>query len=309
MNGRREEALALYESCRRLLADELGMAPTTRTTEIYEKIIAGDLRFDTSDQRGVRGFELKEEIGSGAYGTIYRAVQPAIGRDVAVKVIRRKYANDPEFIRRFENEAQTIARLEHPYIVPLYDYWCDPEGAYLVMRLLRGGNLLSALAGGPLPPDTAVTLLSQLASALATAHRQGIVHRDIKPANILFDEANNAYLSDFGIAKDLQQDLGLTNVGALVGTPDYVSPEQLMGQEVTLQSDQYSLGAVLYETLTGEKPFSDSPIAIRIQKHLVDPLPLVSQSHPHLPFQIDDVIQRATAKIPTDRFPDTLAMA
>ena len=309
LNGRREEALALYENCRRLLIDELGMAPTARTTAMYDKIAAGDLRFDAPEQHGVRGFELKEEIGSGAYGTIYRAVQPTIGRDVAVKVIRRKYANDPEFIRRFESEAQTIARLEHPYIVPLYDYWRDPEGAYLVMRLLRGGNLLSALAGGPLPPDTAVTLLSQLASALATAHRQGIVHRDIKPANILFDEANNAYLSDFGIAKDLGHDLGLTNVGALVGTPDYVSPEQLMGQEVTLQSDQYSLGAVLYETLTGEKPFSEEPLAIRIQKHLVEPLPLVSQTRPDLPHQIDTVIQRATAKTPTDRFPDTLTMA
>jgi DNA-binding SARP family transcriptional activator/tRNA A-37 threonylcarbamoyl transferase component Bud32 len=233
LNGRREEALALYESCRRLLAEELGMAPTVRTTAMYEKIVAGDLRFDAPEQRGVRGFELKEEIGSGAYGTIYRAVPSAIGRDVAVKVIRRRYANDPEFIRRFESEAQTIARLEHPYIVPLYDYWREPDGAYLVMRLLRGGSLLSALENGPLAPDSTVTILSQLASALTTAHRQGIVHRDIKPANILFDEANNAYLSDFGIAKDLGHDLGLTAAGAMIGTPDYISPEQLTGQEVT----------------------------------------------------------------------------
>jgi serine/threonine-protein kinase len=263
---------------------------------MYEKIVAGDLRFDAPEQRGVRGFELKEEIGSGAYGTIYRAVQSAIGRDVAVKVIRRRYANDPEFIRRFESEAQTIARLEHPYIVPLYDYWREPDGAYLVMRLLRGGSLLSALENGPLAPDSTVTILSQLASALTTAHRQGIVHRDIKPANILFDEANNAYLSDFGIAKDLGHDLGLTAAGAMIGTPDYISPEQLTGQEVTPQSDQYSLGAVLYETLTGEKPFSEAPIAIRIQKHLVEPLPFVCESRPDLPRQLDDVIQRATAK-------------
>ncbi len=309
LSGRREEALALYESCRRLLAEELGMGPSTRTTEIYRKIVAGDLRFDARTNRGVRGFELKEEIGSGAYGVIYRAVQPTIGREVAVKVIRPRYANDPEFIRRFESEAQTVARLEHPYIVPLYDYWRDPEGAYLVMRLLRGGSLLSSLESGPWQPDTAVTLLNQLASALTAAHQLGIVHRDIKPANILFDEANNAYLSDFGIAKDLASDLQLTGAGEIAGTPDYVSPEQLTGQQVTPQADQYSLGAVLYEMMTGEKPFSDSPLAIRIQKHLAEPLPLVCDSRPDLPGQIDAVIQRATAKEPTARFTDMSAMA
>ncbi|MAU00169.1 MAG: hypothetical protein CL608_23765 [Anaerolineaceae bacterium] len=309
LSGRREEALALYESCRRLLGEELGMAPTTRTSEMYRQIVAGDLRFDAPANRGVRGLELKEEIGSGAYGVIYRAVQPTIGREVAVKVIRPRYANDPEFIRRFESEAQTVARLEHPYIVPLYDYWRDPEGAYLVMRLLRGGSLLSSLENGPLQPDTAVTLLNQLASALTSAHQLGIVHRDIKPANILFDEANNAYLTDFGIAKDLASDLQLTGAGEIAGTPDYVSPEQLTGQQVTPQADQYSLGAVLYETLTGEKPFSDAPLAIRIQKHLAEPLPLVCDSRPDLPGQVDAVIQRATAKEPTARFTDMLAMA
>ncbi|MCP4362488.1 MAG: protein kinase, partial [Chloroflexi bacterium] len=169
LNGRREEAISIYNSCRQLLAEELGMAPTTQTTAMYEKIVAGDLRFDETEAQGVRGYELKEEIGEGAYGTIYRAVQPTIGRDVAVKVIRRKYANDPEFIRRFEAEAQTIARLEHPYIVPLYDYWRDPEGAYLVMRLFRGGNLLSSLEQGPWEAESAVKMVDQITSALAAA--------------------------------------------------------------------------------------------------------------------------------------------
>lgn len=239
LDGQREEALAHYEQCRRLLAEELGMAPTSRTTAIYDKIVAGDLRFDEPQTQGVRGYELKDEIGEGAYGIIYRAIQPAIGRDVAVKVIRRKYANDPQFIRRFEAEAQTIARLEHPYIVPLYDYWREPDGAFLVMRLLRGGNLLASLAQGPWDTTATSKLVDQIASALAAAHQHGIVHRDIKPANILFDKAGNAYLSDFGIAKNIMQDLELTGRKGLIGTPDYISPEQLRNEPVTPQSDLY----------------------------------------------------------------------
>ncbi len=308
LEGQREEALAMYERCRVLLAEELGMAPTKRTTEMYEKIIAGDIRFDEQPTDGIRGYELKEEIGQGGYGTIYRAVQPTINRDVAVKVIRRKYANNPEFIRRFEAEAQTIARLEHPYIVPLHDYWRDPDGAYLVMRLFRGGNLLDSLKQGPWDSQQTLKMVEQIGSALAVAHRQGIVHRDIKPANILFDETGNAYLSDFGIAKDLNQDEHLTGTAQLVGTPDYISPEQLKNEQVTSQSDLYSLGAVLYETMTGERPFSDAPLALRIQKHLQESLPLVSASRPNLPQQIDDVIQKATAKRPSARYSDALAM-
>ncbi len=155
LSGRREEALAVYETLRRLLAEELAMEPASRTTGIYEQILAGELQFDTQQTSGVRGFDIKEEIGVGTYGVIHRAVQSAVQREVAVKVIRRRYANNPEFIRRFEDEAQMVARLEHPHIVPLYDYWRDPDGAYLVMRYLKGGSLLDALAGGPWAPRAA----------------------------------------------------------------------------------------------------------------------------------------------------------
>ncbi|UCG24954.1 MAG: protein kinase [Chloroflexota bacterium] len=192
LSGRREEALAVYEQCQRLLAEEMGMAPSTRTTQIYEQILAGDLSFERPLTQGVRGYELKDEIGEGAYGSIHLAVQPSIGREVAVKVIRRRYANDPEFIRRFEAEAQTVARLEHPYVVPLYDYWRDPEGAYLVMRYLRGGSLLTSLEDGPWKLERTAMMLEQIAGALSAAHQQGVVHRDVKPANILLDEAGNA---------------------------------------------------------------------------------------------------------------------
>ena len=308
-NGQRNDALAVYEKCRRHLMEELGMAPATRTTALYEKILAGDLRLDSMQEQGVRGYELQDEIGAGAYGVIHRAMQPAIGREVAVKIIRRRYANDPAFIRRFEAEAQTIARLEHPYIVPLYDYWRDPDGAYLVMRLLRGGNLLTALENGPWSLERTQNLLDQISAALAAAHSQGIVHRDIKPANILFDESRNAYLSDFGIAKDLQKDGQFTIEGTFLGSPDYISPEQLQEAPVSPQSDIYSLGAVLYEVLTGEKPFPDVPLVTIIQNHLSTPFPLVSESRPDLPAQIDAVIGQATAKRPSDRFPDVLTLA
>ncbi len=309
LSGQRSEALTVYENCRRILAEELGMAPTKRTTQVYEQILAGDLAFGKPLTQGVRGYELKDEIGQGAYGAIHRAIQPSIGREVAVKVIRRKYANDPVFIRRFEAEAQIVARLEHPYIVPLYDYWRDPEGAYLVMRYLRGGNLLSALSQGPWNLEQTVQMFDQIASALSAAHCQGVVHRDIKPANILLDTDGNAYLSDFGVAKSLDGEWGLTAEGAVIGTFDYISPEQILNEQVGPQSDIYSLGAVLYETLTGERPFPDVSMASLLYKHLNEAVPLVSSSRPDLPPQIDTVIQRATSKRPANRYADALEMA
>ena len=309
LNGQRAEALALYETLERQLAEELGMAPAARTTERYEQIRAGDMSFSATGAREVRGLELKEKIGEGTYGAVHRAVQPTVGREVAVKVIRRRYADDPEFIRRFEAEARVIARLEHPYIVPLYDYWRDPQGAYLVMRLLRGGNLLTSLQSGPWDIEPTLKMVDQITSALASAHCQGVIHRDIKPANILLDEACNAYLSDFGIAKQLAGDIHLTAAGAIMGTPDYISPEQLRDEPLGPPSDIYSLGAVLYETLTGERPFPDMPVALLIQKQLEEPIPPLSASRPDLPRSIDAVIQRATAKRPDDRYDNALAFA
>jgi WD40 repeat protein/DNA-binding SARP family transcriptional activator/tRNA A-37 threonylcarbamoyl transferase component Bud32 len=310
LNGQRAEAMALYESFRRLLAEELGMAPASRTTERYEQIRAGDMSFTEPAARGVRGLELKEKIGEGTYGAVHRAVQPAVGREVAVKVIRRKYVNDPEFIRRFEAEAQMIARLEHPYIVPLYDYWRDSQGAYLVMRLLRGGSLLTALESGPWDIEPTLKLMDQISTALAAAHCQGVVHRDIKPANILLDEAGNAYLSDFGIAKDLVRGLQLKAGGPIImDTPDYVSPEQLRNETVGPPCDIYSLGAVLYEILTGERPFPEGSVAMLIQKQMEEPIPPVSASRPDLPREIDTIIQRATAKHPGERYDNALTMA
>jgi WD40 repeat protein/serine/threonine protein kinase/two-component SAPR family response regulator len=309
LSGRRQEALAVYESCRRVLHEELGMAPSAHTSEYFEKIQSGDLRFDAFPLPGLRGFELKEQIDEGVYGTIHRAVQTTIGREVAVKVIRRKFANDPEFIRRFEAEAQVIARLEHPYIVPLYDYWRDPHGAYLVMRYMRQGSLLAALQAGPWAADKTANMLDQVASALSIAHQHEVVHRDIKPGNILLDEASNAYLSDFGIAFDLTKGEPLNTTSTSFIDLDYISPEQILGEPATPLSDIYSLGAVVYETLTGEKPFPNTAPASLLHHHLHEPLPPVTASRPDLPVSIDTVLQKATHKDPSQRYSNVQVLA
>ena len=258
--------------------------------------------------RAIRGYELGEKIGVGGFGAVYRATQPLVEREVAIKIILPQYADHPEFIRRFESEAQLVARLEHPHIVPLYDYWREPGVAYLVMRLLRGGSMYQLLQKGPLPLPTAVALLQQIGTALDTAHRMGVIHRDIKPANILLDEDGNGYLADFGIAKNLgnPQEGDITQMGGLVGSPAYISPEQIRAEPVLPQADIYRMGIMLFEMLAGSKPFiGPTPIDF-IQQHLNDPLPLLTRlpQATGLPPAIDDIIGRATAKSANDRYPD-----
>lgn len=256
----------------------------------------------------IKSYELREMIGAGGFGAVYRAFQPLVGREVAIKIILPIYANQPDFIRRFEVEAQVIARLEHPYIIPLYDYWRDADGAFLVMRFLKGGSMRAALKNGPFTLEQTSKILDQIAGALAVAHRQGVIHRDIKPDNILLDTDGNAYLTDFGIAKDL----GSTSVentmeaDMVVGSPAYLSPEQVKSEPVIPQSDLYSLGVVLYEMLTGEHPFAGLPITQLFIKHLQEPLPHLPSSFPE---GLDDVIQRATAKDPEERYSDAPTLA
>ncbi len=258
----------------------------------------------------LKGYELREPIGTGGFGAVYRAYQPLVGREVAIKVIRPEYANHLGFIRRFEAEAQIVARLEHPHIVPLYDYWRESGGAYLVMRYIRGGNLRAALEDGPMALDASARLLDQIGAALASAHRQGVVHRDLKPANILLDEEGNAYLADFGIAKDLllASAMAETQPGVVVRSPAYLSPEQLRDEPVTPCSDIYSLGVLLYEVLTGAHPFANLPPAEQLSRLLHEPLPPLQASRSGLPTVLNDVIQRATAKQPVDRYSDVLSM-
>jgi serine/threonine protein kinase len=178
--------------------------------------------------RTIKGYELRARIGAGSTGLVYRAYQPAVGREVAIKIIQPQLANQPEFVRRFEVEAQLVARLEHPYIVPLFDYWRDPEGAYLVMRWLPS-SLRVAVERGMWLPGMAARLLDQIAAALTIAHRDNVIHRDIKPDNILLDEDENAYLADFSIARDLS----LRNAtDEMSGTPAYVSPDNMYNESI-----------------------------------------------------------------------------
>ncbi|MBI5667889.1 MAG: protein kinase [Chloroflexi bacterium] len=265
--------------------------------------------------QNIKGYELQEVIGQGGFGAVYRAFQPAVRREVAVKVILPEYANEPEFIRRFEAEAQLVAHLEHPHIVPLYDYWRDANGAFLVMRWLRGGSLREALRAGAWPLHDVGRLVEQIVFGLAVAHRHGVIHRDLKPDNILLDDDHNAYLADFGIAKDLLDRANLGTLyaaedeqGRLMGSPYYLSPEQILNQSVSPQSDIYSLGIMLFEILTGKMPYEGLPLSTIITRHLQEPLPHLHEERPDLPAALHLVIARATEKAPVDRYPSVLAL-
>ena len=255
----------------------------------------------------LREYKLLERIGSGGFGAVYRASQSSIEREVAIKVILPTYARQPDFVRRFETEAQLVARLEHMNIVPLFDYWRDPDGAYLVMRYLRGGSLRDQLTAQAYSLEAAGALLSQITAALATAHRHNVIHRDIKPANILLDEEGNAYLTDFGIAKDYSNiDGAVTDGDVVVGSPDYISPEQARGEPVTPRTDIYSLGVVLYELLVGQHPFPNISAVERMYKHLSERLPTIPDLVGRAAQAVDEVIQQATAKDPANRYGDVL---
>lgn len=259
--------------------------------------------------RAIRGYALAERIGIGGMGSVYRAMQPNVEREVAIKIILPAFANHPDFIRRFEAEAQLVARLEHPHIVPLYDYWREPGVAYLVMRLLRGGNVQNLLKQGPLPVDTTARLLEQICFALNAAHRIGVIHRDLKPANVLLDEDLNAYLADFGIAKNLgDPDFEhQTQADAMIGSPQYMSPEQIRSLSIGPQTDVYCLGIMLYEMLTGALPFAGPTPLDMIQQHISMTMPPLSAHKSGLPAALDAVITRATAKDPEERYADVLS--
>ncbi|MCB8979404.1 MAG: protein kinase [Ardenticatenaceae bacterium] len=308
-NGRRSEAIAQYHLCKQRLSEELDVAPAPETAALYEKILASEMGITPQKPGIIRGYDCQEIIGTGAFGVVYRAVHPLVERDVAVKIIQPQYANNPDFIRRFEAEARIVARLEHPYIVPLYDYWREPNAAYLVMRYLRGGNLRQSIQQGPWELEATCHLIEQITAALATAHRQGIVHRDIKPENILLDKDGTAYLADFGIAKDLLSSTYTSETGRFTGSIAYSSPEQAQDQPITPQSDQYSLGVVLFELLVGQHPFPEHSPAAMLVKHLNEPLPSLQLFRPDVPLAINDIIQCATAKDPHARFPDILTFA
>jgi serine/threonine protein kinase len=247
----------------------------------------------------VRGYTFQNQIGKGSFGVVYLAWQDAIDRSVAIKVILPKYANDPEFQQRFKTEARLVASIEHPHIIPLYDYWQDNTGAYLVMRYVPDGTLHQLLIKEKtLSPSQARRILIQVVEALEVAHDHGVIHRDIKPANILLDDRGNAYLTDFGIAWIAGK---TADEHKIVGTIAYLAPELFNQKTPTPQADLYSLGIIFYQMLVGKHPFTGDMVQI-ISSHLTTPMPSILDVFPDLPEVVDQLIARLTMKDPEDRY-------
>lgn len=295
-SGRQAEALRAFHETRRYLAEELGIEPSAELRLLEQRILAQDPELDGprverrarilhQDPQVLRGYELRDVIGTGACGVVHRAFQPSVGREVAVKVIRQEYANDPAFVRHFEREARIVAQLEHPHVVPLFDFWRDPGGAYVVMPYLRGGSLAHALDKGAWQVEPAIQLIQQVGSALAYAHRRGVVHRDLKAANVLLDEEDNAYLTDFAIAT-----IGAT-ADCSESSGGIVVPELSAGGEHSPSSDQFCLAVLAHQVLTGVPPNG------------LLPLPPITDVRPGLGSDLADVLARATSPSPAERYP------
>lgn len=287
-SGRQAEALRAYQQARDHLADELGIEPSRELQDLEQRILEQDPGLIerpaaeyAGESRPLRGYELGQVVGTGDFGTVYRARQPSVQREVAIKVIRPEHANEPNFVRSFEREAQTVAELDHPHVVPLYDFWRDPDGAYLVMPMMRGGSLESAVTEGGWSIPRALAVLEQVGGAVAHAHRRGVIHRDIKPANVLLDSDGNAYLSDFGIARhseDVLPDRLGTSPGFHLDIKEDISPDIL------------GLGYLAFQLLTGVSPTPGSP------------LPRLSDVRPELPPELGRVLARATEATPSVRY-------
>jgi hypothetical protein len=255
-------------------------------------------------------YQLVELIGKGGMATVYKGLQTDVDRFVAIKVLPPHPGQDATYVERFRQEARTIARLQHPHIVPLYDYGSERDVLYLVTPFISGGSLSSRIRRGALPLETVDTLVGQIASALDYAHRNGVIHRDIKPDNVLLNDDDFPLLSDFGIAKLVESSsASLTGTGGLIGTPAYMSPEQAQGLPVDTRSDLYSLGVVTFEMLTGRQPYHDETAMQIVMKHINAPVPSLREAAPNVSEALDAVLMQALAKEPDARFQTASAFA
>jgi serine/threonine-protein kinase len=255
------------------------------------------------------GYRLRAVLGRGGMSTVYKAEHPRLGSTVALKVMAPELASDDIFRTRFLEESRTAAALNHPNVIPIYDMGPCEDLLFLAMRYVAGADMRAMLrAQRTLAPDRALFLIEQTARALDAAHRRGLVHRDVKPGNILVeraddnDDPDHVYLADFGITKHVTSRSGLTSTGQLMGTIDYVAPEQIQARPVDGRTDLYSLGCVMYECLTGSVPFVKDIDAAVLWAHVEEVPPMPSALQPELPRAIDDVIMRALAKEPADRY-------
>lgn len=248
-------------------------------------------------------YQLTEQLGEGGMATVYKAFDTSLDRYVAIKVIVSSQQSSSNFLKRFEREARALARLSYPNIVNVHDYGEEDGIPYLVMEYLPGGTL-KEMMGQPMHYADAARLLAPIARALEYAHSQNIIHRDVKPANILMTASGQPMLSDFGIAKMLseEQNTALTGVGVGIGTPEYMAPEQGRGLEVDHRADIYALGVMLYELITGRKPYrADTPMAVII-KHIQEPIPQARAYVPNLPEMVERILSHAMSKEPENRY-------
>jgi protocatechuate 3,4-dioxygenase beta subunit len=247
-------------------------------------------------------YRILEQIGIGGMATVYKAHHAATDRYVAIKVLLEHISRDANVQGRFKREARIVAHLEHPHILPVYDYGEDETRLYLVMRYVEAGTLKDRMATGSMDLDEINHIINQVGGALTYAHGQGVIHRDIKPGNVLLDNDGNCYLTDFGLARMMEASVQLTVTGVGLGTPAYMSPEQGQGEKVDERSDIYALGVVLYEMVTGQVPYhAETPMAVVLQ-HITAPLPLPSHVNPDVHPSVERVILKAMAKNPDDRY-------
>ncbi|HJQ96037.1 MAG TPA: BTAD domain-containing putative transcriptional regulator [Acidimicrobiia bacterium] len=281
LGERRLKGIGSPQRIFQLVAPDLEMSFPPLRTDGSSRVLS-TIGFEATT---IRGYELRDRIGEGDFGVVYRAYQTSVGREVAIKAIRSEYSNRPTFVRRFEAEAQFVAELEHPHIVSLYDYWRDPDGAYLVMPYMRGGSLAQALQRGPWNAGPALRLLDQVGAALSYAHRKGVIHRDLKPANVLLDEDGNAYLSDFGLSAHLTDKTGAPLTSCLT----YVPPEELRGEALTPESDIFCLAVLTFELFSGIRPMGRGRLLS------------ITGLRPDLPIELATALESATDDRPGQR--------
>jgi serine/threonine protein kinase len=261
------------------------------------------------DSSDLAGYRLEALIGRGGMAYVYKAVDERLGRTVALKVLSPELAKDDGFRKRFLRESRMAASIDHPNVIPIYDAGEAADVLYIAMRYVEGQDLKALLASeGQLSADRVLEIFSQVADALDAAHEHGLVHRDVKPANILLAPSTgpqrheHVYLSDFGVTKRASSLSGVTAPGVIIGTMDYLAPEQIGGKPVTARTDVYALGCVIYQALTGSVPFVRDDDAALLWAHLMETLPPVARSRPDLPPGVQKVLAKATAKDPEDRY-------